>query len=179
MLKYGYKIKFLEVIVINSQTYEKMVSFFKNNKIYKNILKFFYKVFPIIIFISYGILIIYSFITKNNKLLKIIVVPLCTFMVVTIFRKIFNRQRPYQKFGIQSVFNKTKDGQSMPSRHTASAFIIAMAILFLNFKIGIIYLILSLFIAISRVLAGVHFVSDVLVGMFISILSGIIFFFII
>ena len=67
----------------------------------------------------------------------------------------------------------------MPSRHTASAFIIAMSFLYISTPLGIAYLIISVLIMISRVLSGVHFISDVLVGMLISLLYGWFSFFII
>lgn len=60
----------------------------------------------------------------------------------------------------------------MPSRHTACAFIIAMAFMYVSIPLGIAYLIISAFIMISRVLAGVHFISDVIAGMAISLLYG-------
>lgn len=98
---------------------------------------------------------------------------------VTFFRKIFNRPRPYEKFATTSVFGKNKKGESMPSRHTACAFIIAMAFMYVSIPLGIAYLIISTLIMISRVLAGVHFISDVIAGMAISLLYGYFSFFII
>lgn len=67
----------------------------------------------------------------------------------------------------------------MPSRHTACAFIIAMAFMYVSIPLGIAYLIISTLIMISRVLAGVHFISDVIAGMAISLLYGYFSFFII
>lgn len=67
----------------------------------------------------------------------------------------------------------------MPSRHTACAFIIAMTFMYVSIPLGIAYLIISALIMISRVLAGVHFISDVIAGMAISLLYGYFSFFII
>ena len=67
----------------------------------------------------------------------------------------------------------------MPSRHTASAFIISLAILYINTELGIAALSVSFLITLSRLLAGVHFIKDVLVAMLISVTIGVIFFFLI
>lgn len=155
------------------------MEFFKRNKFCKFILKICYTVCPLVVFLSYGLLIIYMFFSDIKVFAKITLVPLTVFLLITISRKIFNRKRPYEKFGISSVFNKNKKGESMPSRHTASAFIIAMSFLYVNVPLGIIFLAISVIIMISRVLSGVHFISDVMVGMLFSLFFGLLLFFII
>ena len=130
-------------------------------------------------FVSYGILIVFMFFSDIKIFARITLSPLTVFAIVTFFRKIFNRPRPYEKFATTSVFRKNKKGESMPSRHTACAFIIAMAFMYVSIPLGIAYLIISALIMISRVLAGVHFISDVIAGMAISLLYGYFSFFII
>ena len=65
----------------------------------------------------------------------------------------------------------------MPSRHTASAFIISLAIFYVNAELGIAALTVSFLITLSRVLAGVHFIRDVVAAMLLSVTIGVIFFF--
>lgn len=156
-----------------------MMSFFKKNKICNTILKICYNFLPFIMFFSYGVLVVYMLIHDIEGLVRIVLVPMTVFLLITISRKIFNRKRPYEKFNTPSVFGKSKKGESMPSRHTASAFIIAMTFLYVNVPLGIFYLSVSTLIMISRVLSGVHFISDVIVGMLISVLFGWLAFFII
>ena len=124
-------------------------------------------------------MIIYVFLAQRGKTLKAVLVPLGVLIVTSIMRKIINRQRPYERYNIPSVFSKTTVGQSLPSRHTASAYIIAMSFLYVSPAFGITALIISTFIAISRILSGSHYISDVLAAAAISITTGIIFFFII
>lgn len=119
----------------------------------------------------------YSLFWHKESFFKLLLVPAGVFAFVSVLRKLINEKRPYEKYGIPSVFNKTTKGQSMPSRHTASAFIIAMAILYVNFDLGVTALSVSFLIALSRILAGVHFMRDVFAGAGISILCGIIFIF--
>lgn len=143
------------------------------------VLKIIYKLLPLFIFIAYPILLFYCFFWQNENFLKILIVPASVFVFVSILRKLINETRPYEKYGFDSLFGKTTKGQSMPSRHTASAFIIAMAFLYVDLDLGITILSLSTIIMTSRILAGVHYIRDVLVGAGISILCGYVFFFLI
>ena len=167
------------MIVISTETYKSVVGFFKRNKPCNTVLKFCYNFLPFIMFASYGILIVFMFFSDSKMFASITLSPLTVFAIVTFFRKIFNRPLPYEKFATTSVFGKNKKGESMPSRHTACAFIIAMAFMYVSIPLGIAYLIISTLIMISRVLAGVHFISDVIAGMAISLLYGYFSFFII
>lgn len=167
------------MIVISTETYKSIVGFFKRNKPCNTVLKLCYNFLPLIMFASYGILIVFMFFSDIKIFARITLSPLTVFAIVTFFRKIFNRPRPYEKFATTSVFGKNKKGESMPSRHTACAFIIAMAFMYVSIPLGIAYLIISTLIMISRVLAGVHFISDVIAGMAISLLYGYFSYFII
>ncbi len=159
--------------------YINMVSFFKRNKLCNAILKFCYDFLPFVMFLSYGVLAVFMLFSDAKTFARITLSPMTVFAIITVFRKIFNRARPYEKFATPSVFGKDKSGESMPSRHTACAFIIAMAFMYVSIPLGIAYLIISALIMISRVLAGVHFISDVIAGMAISLLYGYFSFFII
>ena len=168
-----------EMQKINRKNYERTMQFFEKNKFCRQALKIIYKYLPIVLFIAYPLLIGYVFFAKRSDIFKVILVPFGVFVTVTILRKIINEKRPYQRYNIPSLFNKTRSGQSMPSRHTACAFIIAMTILYINSVSGIIALLIATLIALSRVFAGVHYVRDVFAGMCISVGAGIIFFFLI
>jgi membrane-associated phospholipid phosphatase len=89
--------------------------------------------------------------------------PLIAFATVTIIRKLINRKRPYEYMNITPLVSHKK-GQSFPSRHTLSAMIIAFVTLNINITLGIILVALASVIGICRILAGVHHISDVLVG---------------
>lgn len=167
------------MIVVSAEMYINMVSFFKRNKLCNSILKFCYDLLPFVMFLSYGVLAVFMLFSDAKTFARITLSPMTVFAIITVFRKIFNRARPYEKFATPSVFGKDKSGESMPSRHTACAFIIAMAFMYVSIPLGIVYLIISFFIMVSRVLSGVHFISDVLVGMAISLLYGYLSFFII
>lgn len=157
--------------------YRKCEAFFKEKQIRFDILKFLYKVLPVLEAAVYCGLIIYSFVKEDYLMLtKCIVVPATAFVVVSIFRKLIDSQRPYTKYDITPLINKDKIGESFPSRHTLSAFLITMTGFYVYFPVGIVLAVMSLIIAITRVVAGVHFTKDVIAGAVIGILSGIIYF---
>ena len=137
------------MIVISTETYKSIVGFFKRNKPCNTVLKLCYNFLPLIMFASYGILIVFMFFSDIKIFARITLSPLTVFAIVTFFRKIFNRPRPYEKFATTSVFGKNKKGESMPSRHTACAFIIAMAFMYVSIPLGIAYLIISTLITVS------------------------------
>ena len=93
------------------------------------------------------------------------VVPAAAFVAGTALRVAIDRPRPYKKYGFAPLFPKDKTGQSMPSRHCFSAAAIAAAVWYVLPPVGAVLAVLAIIIAISRVITGVHFVSDVLAGL--------------
>lgn len=167
------------MININRKQYLKSIEKIKNNKTIYNIVRFIYKFVPFAIFIGYPILIAYLIFTKDTRFIKVIIIPLITFIGITIMRILINRTRPYEKYNFTPLFPKDTKGKSFPSRHTASGFIISYAFLYINPTLGFICLGISFLMAILRPLAGVHYISDIVAGMIISSIIGILFFFII
>ena len=80
-------------------------------------------------------------------------------------RKAIDRPRPYTALGFTPLFPKDKAGQSMPSRHCFSAAAIAGAAWYVFQPWGLALAVLAVVIAVCRVVTGVHYVSDVLVGL--------------
>ena len=156
-----------------------MTDYFKSNKTANRCLKIIYTVLPLYVFANYPILLFYTFFWRKNTFLETLVVPAAVFALITVLRKIIKRQPPYDCFEVAPVIPKKSEPDSMPSRHTASAFIIAMTVLSINTYAGIFYIIIALLISLSRIFAGVHYISDVIVGAVISILCGVIFLFVI
>lgn len=100
----------------------------------------------------------------DARLLRCVLVPGISFGLVTLVRRRINAPRPYQVLDIAPILVKDTQGQSMPSRHVFSLFVIAMTYLWVQPVMGAALLLLSVVLAVLRVLGGVHFPRDVLVG---------------
>lgn len=161
----------------NEKQYNKIKSFITAKKSRMYTLKFIYKILPIFVFIAYPALLIYLLITHDKRLLECITVPLGVFVTVTLMRKFINRKRPYEKLDIEPLIHKSTKGKSFPSRHTASAAVIAMTIFYINVPLGIVFLAAALLIGLSRICAGVHFPRDAAVGYLYSVIMAILFFY--
>lgn len=165
---------------MKEQQYKQLNSYMSETKGRSNTIKALHDVLPVIMMVFYPLQILYLLVTQganNEVFLKATLVPLGTLIFITALRYIINAKRPYEKYNYTPVVKKDTKGKSFPSRHTASAFIIAMAFLYIDTTLGVIMLVLATIIAITRVLSGVHFIHDVIGGALISIITGILCFF--
>ena len=103
-------------------------------------------------------------------------VPASGFVMLSLLRKKLNAPRPYEVWEIVPLLDRDSPGQSMPSRHVFSASIISMACLHASLSVGLILLILSAILGLVRVLGGVHYPKDVVVGYIYGLVWGVIFF---
>lgn len=129
-----------------------------------------------VMYLVYPLLLIHLFINTPDKLPIFILIPGLSFILVSLGRHLLNTPRPYETWQINPLIQKDTQGQSMPSRHVFSATIISMAVLRLNPILGILFLVLSLVIAICRVIGGVHYPHDVAAGYLIGIICGLLLF---
>ena len=131
-----------------------------------------------VVFMVYPLYMVVLYGEKDPKLLKVILVPAISFVLVTIFRRIINAPRPYEKFEISPVIEKDTKGKSFPSRHVFSVFIIAVTIFYSHPGPGIVIGLIGVAMAIIRVLGGVHEVRDVVAGALIGLVCGVVGFYI-
>ena len=103
-------------------------------------------------------------------------IPASGFVILSFLRKKINAPRPYEEWDIKPLLDRDSPGQSMPSRHVFSATIISMACLHASLSVGVILLVLSALLGLVRVLGGVHFPKDVVVGYICALVWGVIFF---
>lgn len=158
--------------------YDKTSSWFEASKSRMKFVTVLHDLLPIIMYISYPLLLLSMFMYKNELLLKAIIVPASVFVGITLLRIIVNEKRPYEALDIVPLVSKSTKGRSFPSRHTASAFIIAMLFLRYQTDLGVMMCVISVLIGITRIITGVHYLRDVLSGAAISIIVGILFFFV-
>ena len=112
----------------------------------------------------------------GKQVLMYVFIPASGFVILSFLRKKINTPRPYEKWDIKPLLDRDSPGQSMPSRHVFSATIISMACLHASLTTGMICLTLSAFLGLVRVLGGVHYPKDVVVGYICGLVWGVIFF---
>ena len=112
----------------------------------------------------------------GKQVLMYVFIPASGFVILSFIRKKINAPRPYEEWAIKPLLDRDSPGQSMPSRHVFSATIISMACLHASLSVGVILLVLSALLGLVRVLGGVHFPKDVVVGYICGLAWGVIFF---
>ena len=142
------------------------------------LMRVFNRMMTVLMPLAYLTLLGTSFISKGlgKDLATYIMVPASGFVLLTLIRKWINQPRPYEAWEIIPLLDKDSAGNSMPSRHVFSATIISMACLHANLPVGLILLVLSALLGLVRVLGGVHYPKDVLVGYACGLIWGILFF---
>lgn len=163
------------------EKYAEWESFFRKAPWRIKALKIFGKLSTGAVYIAYILLTAYVIMSDISLLLRTVTVPGAIFTVTTLVRKGINAPRPYEYGGspITPLVPKSTKGNSCPSRHTACAFAIALAALYVNTPAGIALTILAALIGISRPVMGVHYPFDVVFGAAIALAIGIIGFWII
>ena len=153
---------------MNQQTYRKITDGIRGLENGEKIVQFINSIATKIVYMAYVVGIIILFVA----------VTAISFILVSIVRRFINSERPYTMYDFKPIIEKNKKGESMPSRHVFSAFIIGMAFLYIGeIPLGIIVFVCGLIIAIVRVISGVHFPKDVIVGALVGILCGAVGFF--
>ena len=157
--------------------YDKRKSSLLQHQQLLQLMRVFNRMMTILMPLAYLTLLGTSFISKGlgQDLYAYILVPALGFVLLTLVRKRINQPRPYETWEIVPLLDKDSSGNSMPSRHVFSATIISMACLHANLPVSLILLVLSAFLGLVRVLGGVHYPKDVLVGYACGLIWGILF----
>ena len=95
---------------------------------------------------------------------------LLTALFVQGLKFVIKRPRPDGEWG--QIYRKS-DPHSFPSGHTARATMLTMIVLLSGYPLfGLIMILWTFLVALSRIALGVHFLSDILVGSVIGIIFG-------
>ena len=127
-----------------------------------------------LIYFVYPLYLVSLFLEKNPLLLRSVIVPAVSFVLLTVVRRMINAPRPYEKFDMPPVIDKDTKGKSFPSRHVFSVFIIAFTIFVSYTGAGIMIALIGVAIAVIRVVGGVHEPRDVIAGAIAGIAAGIV-----
>lgn len=164
--------------MMTEERYEKRAQAIRKRPRVLNMLRAGNKILTAVTYGAYIVLLAAEALRRDERFFKVLLIPAGVFFLVTAFRKVCNAERPYERFAIEPLLKRNKAGQSFPSRHAFSIFMIAMAIGYVWMPGGILFLILGTLLALIRVIGGVHFPRDVAAGAAVGILAGILGFYI-
>lgn len=158
--------------------YDHIAGKIKNNPFLLSLLKSFNRFMTVVMPIVYLILLVITYLQEGlgKQVWIYLFIPASGFVILSFLRKKINVPRPYEVWEIVPLLDRDSPGQSMPSRHVFSATIISMACLHASPSVGVILLVLSTLLALVRVLGGVHYPKDVLVGYACGLVWGVLFF---
>ena len=159
--------------------YERVRPFFVTHPYYLSLLKWTNRLVTLLMPLLYFYVLWAAYLkaSKTWIVLAYLLVPATGFIVLSVIRKRMNWPRPYELGTFPPLLNREGKGSSMPSRHVFSAAIISTVAWGVNPLLSVFGLSLALLLAGVRVLAGVHFVRDVVVGFLSAILWGFFWFY--
>ncbi|MGT2907747.1 phosphatase PAP2 family protein [Streptococcus dentiloxodontae] len=132
-----------------------------------------------VMYLIYPVLLLYLLWVKGWLVfLLYFLISGVTFVLLSFIRSQMNWKRPYEAWDIKPILVKEVKGNSMPSRHVFSASLISMAVISVSLWPGLFCLLVTLIIAGLRVIAGVHYPRDVLAGLVIGVVCGLLFWFV-
>lgn len=158
---------------MKAEAYEKITLWFRGRPVLYKWLLFLNTSIPAVFYISFPVLVIRQ-LAGGGQWLHSILTAGIPFAALSVFRRLLNRPRPYEMLAITPLIPREKKGESFPSRHVFSAFIIAMCWLRELPVFGVVLCVLAAVLAVIRVVGGVHYVSDVVAGGMFALVCGLI-----
>ncbi|WP_203180314.1 phosphatase PAP2 family protein [Streptococcus mitis] len=158
--------------------YDHIAGNIENRPIFLRLLRTFNRFMTVVMPMIYLTLLATTYFQEGlgKQVLIYVCIPASGFVILSFLRKKINTPRPYEEWAIKPLLDRDSPGQSMPSRHVFSASIISMACLHASLSVGMACLTLSALLGLVRVLGGVHYPKDVVVGYICALVWGVIFF---
>lgn len=158
--------------------YGHMAANIKNKPFLLSLLRSFNRFMTVVMPIVYLTLLATAYFQQGlgKQVLMYVFIPVSGFVILSFLRKKINAPRPYEVWEIVPLLDRDSPGKSMPSRHVFSASIISMACLHASLSVGVILLVFSALLGLVRVLGGVHFPKDVVVGYICGLVWSVLFF---
>lgn len=120
-----------------------------------------------LIYFAAGAWLIYN---GDSEIRGFIFMPALVYLQAKVIPHFYNRRRPFAEFGCRNLIKQRRD-HSFPSTHTASSLIISLAMFNLNSQLGVLMIITAILTALSRIMTGVHYPSDIIGGWLLALIS--------
>lgn len=149
---------------MSQRGYQKIAEFFSQHPRCSKALLYSAKLLPMAMAGIYVVMLGILTYRGDMRLWRAGLAPAVTLLVGTWIRKWLDWPRPYEHMDLQPVSQKKEPGLSFPSRHSVSAFAIALACWQVWPLLGGWMLVAAVLVAVTRVLMLVHHVWDVVAG---------------
>lgn len=160
--------------MINEKIFYYLNNFALKNELFDTLVIFVTDWFIWWMFFGVFLLFLFKKITFK-QFLKILFYPLILWGISKIIKYFYYSPRPF--LGLDNIkpliFHGAND--SMPSGHTVLSSALAMVTYLYNKKVGILFLVCSVLVGLSRIIVGVHWPLDILAGLLLGI-GGILIF---
>ena len=158
--------------------YDHMAANIKNKPFLLSLLRTFNRFMTVVMPMIYLTLLATTYLQQGlgKQVWIYVFIPASGFVILSFLRKKINAPRPYEEWTVKPLLDRDSPGQSMPSRHVFSATVISMASFHASLSLGVILLVFSAFLGLVRVLGGVHYPKDVVVGYICGLVWGVLFF---
>lgn len=141
---------------------------------FDKLIVFFAAYLQYILIIAFFVFLVCSAYSRREKikifLVSFISVVVARLGITELIRFFYHRPRPFLTYQVHQLI--PEQGYSFPSGHSTFFFALAAALYFYNKKLGSVFFIAAFLMNISRIIAGVHYPSDILGGMLIGIAVG-------
>jgi len=128
-----------------------------------------------LIWLMIGVVYGMTLLNQRSPILLALVIGMGLFLpwlVTALISRFVQRERPYAKQGYQPTIKPFIETRSFPSSHATFVFCLALMSQVLVGEFFAWFLVGAVIVAFGRVAVGVHYVSDVLVGMLIGLVGG-------
>ena len=151
------------LIRLDTYLFKQFYYFASRNPLVEKVMVLFTNWSSKIFYLFYISFILFLIIQGNEKIIPFIFGPASGFVLAMGMRRLWKRERPFAMLKVPSLIPHGKD-YSFPSMHASSAFVIAASMWHISRSIGAGVLLLAGLTSLSRVMVGVHYPLDILVG---------------
>lgn len=159
--------------MIDQQVFNFLNSFAGSAAWFDSVVVFFGKWFPYIVVLGAVLFVARSDSKKKIRTTIVLFLPsMLGELVDFVIRQLYNRPRPFEVLSHAHQIISHAGGGSFPSSHTVFFVALATAIYFWKRSWSVYFFLAAFFIAISRVIGGIHWPLDIVGGIFVGIFAA-------
>ena len=154
--------------------YTGLNKFMWNHPFIKSCTHFTSRFCPYMVAIFYMLFLLKIYLDRPHNLFGLAAEPIAVFAITAILRIVIDRKRPSEKYDLTPIDGSKKTGHSFPSIHVAMSISIALAVLHFGPNMGLLLSVLAGTITVTRLISGVHYITDILASITIALLINFI-----